>query len=252
MAKLTIEEMLKAGVHFGHQVQRWNPKMKPYIFTTRNKVHIIDLKKTIEKLDEAVNALSKIVAEGKKVVYIGTKKQAKVICKLEAERVGEYFVVERWLGGMLTNFKTIRQSLDKLENIEKMFEEGTINKLPKKEAIKLGKKRDKLNKFLGGIKGMRELPGAIIVVDPTKERIAVAEANKLNIPVFAILDTNCDPDPIDYPVPANDDAIRSISLVLKQLGDAINDAKAMRKDEQDEEQAEENVAVQEKQTEGEE
>ncbi len=230
MQSVTIEKMLEAGVHFGHQTQRWNPKMKPFIFTARNGIYIIDLKKTLNKLEEACNAMGSIVAKGKRVIFVGTKKQAKVIINHEAQRAGEYFVVERWLGGMLTNFQTIRKSLEKMYRIEKMFDDGSINRLIKKEILNYDREKQKMMKVLGGIKGMEDLPGALFVIDPKKERIAVAEAKRLNIPVFAIIDTNSDPDPIDYPIPANDDAIRSIGLIAHQISDAIIEAKAVNKE----------------------
>lgn len=229
MHEITIEAMLEAGVHFGHQTQRWNPKMKKFIFTARNGIYIIDLKKTLKNMDEACNAVSSIVAKGKKVMFVGTKKQAKVIIRQEAERSGEYFIVERWLGGMLTNFQTIRKNLEKLYKIEEMFENGSINRLAKKEILNYSRERDKMITILGGIRGMKDLPGALFVIDPRKEKIAVAEANRLNIPVIAIIDTNCDPDPIDYPIPANDDAIRSIALITRQISISILEAKAVSK-----------------------
>ncbi|MBP7460802.1 MAG: 30S ribosomal protein S2 [Candidatus Delongbacteria bacterium] len=230
MQEISIDAMLEAGVHFGHQTQRWNPKMKKFIFTARNGIYIIDLKKTLKNMEEACNAVGSIVAKGKRIMFVGTKKQAKVIIRQEAERSGEYFIVERWLGGMLTNFQTIRKNLEKLYKIEDMFENGSINRLAKKEILNYSRERDKMINILGGIRGMKDLPGALFVIDPKNEKIAVAEANRLNIPVIAIIDTNCDPDPIDYPIPANDDAIRSIALISRQISTSILEAKAVNKE----------------------
>ena len=221
MAAVSMKQLLEAGVHFGHQTRRWNPKMKEYIFTERNGIYIIDLQKTVKKVEEAYLFVRDIAAEGKDVLFVGTKKQAQDSIKEEAERVGMYYVNNRWLGGMLTNFKTIRKRIDRLTQLHKMEEDGTFDLLPKKEVSKLKNEMDKLEKFLGGIKEMKKLPGALFVVDPRKERIAIAEAKKLNIPVVAIVDTNCDPDEVDYVIPGNDDAIRAVKLIAGAMADAI-------------------------------
>jgi len=221
MSNVTIETLLEAGCHFGHITRRWNPKMKPYIFMEKNGIHIIDLKKTKEMLDEACSAVSNIVAEAKKGLFVGTKQQIKDIVKQEAERCGAFFVTERWLGGMLTNFVTIRKSVKRLANIEKMETDGTFDKLTKKEKLFLMRERDKLQKVLYGVVEMSRLPGFVYVVDVKKEAIAVKEAKRLGIPIVAIVDTNTDPDPIDYPIPANDDAIKSVQLITKLIADAV-------------------------------
>lgn len=221
MPKVELADLLAAGAHFGHLTRRWNPKMKPYIFMERNGIHIIDLKKTQELLDEACNAISNIVSEGKRVLFVGTKKQAKDLLEQEAKRCGAFYVTDRWLGGMLTNFTTIRKSVKRLNNIEKMESDGTFDKMTKKEVLQLTRERDKLQKILRGVVDMTRLPGALYVVDIKKEDIAVKEAHRLAIPVFAIVDTNCDPDMIGYPIPANDDAIKSIQLVTKAIADAV-------------------------------
>ena len=218
------ELLLEAGVHFGHQTKRWNPKMKEYIFNSRDDIYIIDLQKTVEKMEEAYAALNKIAADGGKVLYVGTKKQAQEVCKEEAERSNMYYVTERWLGGTLTNFKTIRRRINRLEEIEKMEKDGTFEKLPKKEVVGLKKEYEKLNKNLCGIREMTKLPEAVIIVDSTKEYNAIREARKLGIPVFGLIDTNCDPDDVDYVLPANDDAVRSIKVVLGALTNAIIEA----------------------------
>ena len=220
MTKVQIEDLLLAGSHFGHLTRRWDPKMKKYIFMERNGIHIIDLKKTLELLIEACNSISKISTDGKKVLFIGTKKQAKQIIKDEAERSGSFYVCERWLGGMLTNFNTVRKSIKKLTNIQKMETDGTIDQFVKKERLILSRDKEKLEKVLNGIVSMTKLPGAIFVVDIKKEHIAISEARKLNIPVYAIVDTNCDPDLVDYPIPANDDAVKSIQIITKAIADA--------------------------------
>jgi small subunit ribosomal protein S2 len=207
MAVVTMKELLEAGVHFGHQTRRWNPKMKPYIFGARNGIYIIDLQKTVRMFQEAYQFIVQTTSAGETVLFVGTKPQAADIIKEEAERCGMYYVNHRWLGGMLTNFKTIRLRIERLKELDAMFEDGSIARFPKKEVLKLAREREKLQKNLSGIKNMTHLPGAIFVVDPQKEKIAVAEANRLGIPVVAIVDTNCDPDPIDYPIPGNDDAI---------------------------------------------
>ncbi len=227
MARVELQQLLEAGVHFGHLTRRWNPKMRPFIFMEKNGIHIIDLKKTQEYLDIACEEIKKIVLRGKQILFIGTKKQAKEIIRSEAERCGMPYVIERWLGGTLTNFVTIRKSVKKLQNIEKMISDGTVDELTKKERLKILREKEKYEKILGGIKDMATLPGAVYIVDIKKEHIAVSEARKLNIPVFAMLDTNCDPDLVDYPIPANDDAIKSIQLITRTFTDAILEAKAV-------------------------
>lgn len=224
MAVVSMSYLLEAGVHFGHQTKRWNPKMKEYIYNSRDDIYIIDLQKTVEKMEEAYAALNKIASEGGKVLYVGTKKQAQDVCKEEAERAGMYYVTERWLGGILTNFKTIRRRVNRLEQIEKMESDGTFEKLPKKEVVGLKKEYAKLDKNLHGIREMTKLPQAVIIVDSTKEYNAIREARKLGIPVFGLIDTNCDPDMIDYVLPGNDDAVRSIKVVLGALTNAIVEA----------------------------
>ena len=221
MSVVSMKQLLEAGVHFGHQTRRWNPKMAEYIFTERNGIYIIDLQKTVKKLDEAYMFVRELSANGENVLFVGTKKQAGDSIKEEAERAGAYYVNARWLGGMLTNFKTIRRRIDRLAQLRKMEEDGTFDRLPKKEVVKLQLEIEKLEKFLGGIKEMNKLPGALFIVDPRKERIAVAEAHKLGIPIVAIVDTNCDPDEIDYVIPGNDDAIRAVRLIASAMADAI-------------------------------
>ena len=221
MAVVSMKQLLEAGVHFGHQTRRWNPKMAEYIFTERNGIYIIDLQKTVKKLDEAYNFVKEISTEGKSVVFVGTKKQAQESVKEEALRAGAFYVNARWLGGMMTNFTTIRRRVARLKQLRAMEEDGTFDLLPKKEVIKLNLEIEKLEKFLGGIKDMDELPGALFIIDPRKERIAVAEAKKLNIPIVAIVDTNCDPDEIDYVIPGNDDAIRAVKLIAGAMADAV-------------------------------
>lgn len=216
-----MKQLLEAGVHFGHQTRRWNPKMAEYIFTERNGIYIIDLQKTVKKLDEAYNFVKEISMEGKSVLFVGTKKQAQDSIKEEAERAGAFYVNARWLGGMLTNFSTIRRRIARLKQLRAMQEDGTFDLLPKKEVIKLNLEIDRLEKFMGGIKDMPEMPGAMFIVDPRKEKIAVAEAKKLGIPVVAIVDTNCDPDEIDYVIPGNDDAIRAVKLIAGAMADAV-------------------------------
>lgn len=225
MAIISMKQLLEAGVHFGHQTRRWNPKMSRYIFTERNGIYIIDLQKTVKKVEEAYNFVRELAAEGKTVLFVGTKKQAQDSVKEEAERVGQYFVNQRWLGGTLTNFSTIQKRIDRLTQLETMEQDGTFEVLPKKEVIVLKKEMDRLEKFLGGIKGMKSLPGALFIIDPRKERIAVAEARKLGIPIVAIVDTNCDPDEIDYVIPGNDDAIRAVKLLTAKIADAIMEGK---------------------------
>ena len=225
MAVISMKQLLEAGVHFGHQTRRWNPKMGKYIFTERNGIYIIDLQKTVHKVDEAYNFVKSVAAEGKSVLFVGTKKQAQDSIKEEAERCGQFYVNERWLGGMLTNFKTIQSRIQYLRNLERMEEDGTFDILPKKEVAQLKGKKEKLERFLGGIKDMNKLPGAMFVVDPRKERIAVAEARLLHIPIVAIVDTNCDPDEIDYVIPGNDDAIRAVKLLASKMADAVIEAR---------------------------
>jgi small subunit ribosomal protein S2 len=217
---LSIREMLEAGVHFGHQTQRWNPKMKPYIFGARNGIYIIDLQKTHDLYQRAYQFVSSLVGQGEKVLFVGTKKQAQEVVEEQAKRSSQFFVTQRWLGGMLTNFRTIKGSLDRYRAIEKMAEDGTYQKLPKKEVLSLDREKEKLEKNLGGVKDMTRLPAAIFVVDPGKEHIAVAEAAKLGIPVVGLVDTNCDPEMVDYVIPGNDDAIRSIRLFVTSIAEA--------------------------------
>ena len=219
-----MKQLLEAGVHFGHQTRRWNPKMAPYIFTERNGIHIIDLQKSVGKLDEAYKAVSEIVAQGGTILFVGTKKQAQDAVKTEAERCGMYFVNERWLGGMLTNFRTIQSRINRLRQIERMSEDGTFDVLPKKEVIGLRKEWDKLEKNLGGIKDMTRIPDAIFVIDPKKENICVQEARALGITLIGIGDTNCDPDELDYIIPGNDDAIRAVKLIVSKMADAVIEA----------------------------
>ena len=218
---VSMKQLLEAGVHFGHQTRRWNPKMAPYIFTERNGIYIIDLQKTVKKLEEAYSFVRELSTEGKSVLFVGTKKQAQDSVKEEALRAGAYYVNARWLGGMLTNFTTIRRRIERLRQLRTMESDGTFDLLPKKEVIKLNLEIEKLEKFLGGIKDMKEIPGALFIVDPRKERIAVAEAKKLGIPIVAIVDTNCDPDEIDYVIPGNDDAIRAVKLISGAMANAI-------------------------------
>ena len=221
MSSVSMKQLLEAGVHFGHQTRRWNPKMSRYIFTERNGIYIIDLQKTVKKLDEAYDFIKEIAAEGGEVLFVGTKKQAQDAIKEEAQRCGMHFVNARWLGGMLTNYRTIKTRIARLEQLNKMKEDGTFDLLPKKEVFKLELEIEKLEKFLGGIKNMETLPKAMFVVDTRKEKIAVAEAKNLGIPVVAIVDTNCDPDEVDYVIPGNDDAIRAVKLISGAMADAI-------------------------------
>ena len=221
MGVIQMKQLLEAGVHFGHQTRRWNPKMAEYIFTERNGIYIIDLQKTVKKIEEAYYFVRDIAADGGNVLFVGTKKQAQDAIREEAERTGMYYVNARWLGGMLTNFKTIKKRIDRLYQLEKMEEDGTMSLLPKKEVIKLNLEHEKLEKFLGGIKEMKDIPAAMFVVDPRKEKNAIAEAHKLGIPVIAIVDTNCDPEEADYPIPGNDDAIRAVKLIASTIGNAI-------------------------------
>ncbi len=225
MSIVTMKELLEAGVHFGHQTKRWNPKMKPYIFGSRNGIYIIDLQKTVRLFQEAYDFVVKAISSGETALFVGTKPQAADIIKEEAERCGMYYVNHRWLGGMLTNFKTIKLRIERLKELEAMFEDGSVSRFPKKEVLNLAREKEKLQRNLGGIKNMSSLPGVLYVVDPQKEKIAVAEANKLGIPVVAIVDTNCDPDPIDYPIPGNDDAIRAVRLITSKIADACIEGK---------------------------
>jgi len=225
MSAISMKQLLEAGVHFGHQTRRWNPKMKKYIFTERNGIYIIDLQKTVKKVDEAYNYVKELAANGGTLLFVGTKKQAQDSVRDEATRSGMFYVNQRWLGGTLTNFQTIRKRINRLKDIERMEEDGTFEVLPKKEVGELLKEKERLVKFLGGIKEMDRLPDAIFVIDPRKERIAIAEAHKLNIPIIGIVDTNCDPDEIDYVIPANDDAIRAVKLLTSKMADAILEVK---------------------------
>ena len=243
MAVVSMKQLLEAGVHFGHQTRRWNPKMAPYIFTERNGIYIIDLQKTVKKLEEAYMFIRDLSASGESVLFVGTKKQAGDSVREEAERAGAHYVNARWLGGMLTNFRTIRQRIGRLEQLRAMEADGTFDRLPKKEVVKLDLEIEKLEKFLGGIKTMNKLPGALFIVDPRKEKIAVSEAKKLGIPVVAIVDTNCDPDEIDYVIPGNDDAIRAVKLIAQTMADAIIEG---RQGADAEAQAEEETAAEEK------
>ena len=225
MSVVSMKQLLEAGVHFGHQTRRWNPKMAPYIFTERNGIYIIDLQQTIQRIDDAYDFIRKVAADGEPILFVGTKKQAQAAIKDEALRSGMYFVNERWLGGMLTNYKTISKRIARLAEIREMEADGTIDKYAKKEALKIRQEADKLEKFLGGIKDMKGMPGAMFVVDPKKEKIAVKEARTLGIPVVGIVDTNCDPDDVDYIIPANDDAIRAVKLITSAMADAVIEAK---------------------------
>jgi small subunit ribosomal protein S2 len=225
MSVISMKQFLEAGVHFGHQTRRWNPKMAPYIFTERNGIHIIDLQKSVGKVDEAYRAISEVAQAGGTILFVGTKKQAQDAVKTEAERCGMYYVNERWLGGMLTNFKTIQSRIARLKAIETMAEDGTFERLPKKEVIGLKKEWEKLEKHLGGIKEMDRIPDAIFVVDPKKENICVQEAHALGIPLIGIADTNCDPEDLDYVIPGNDDAIRAVRLIVSKMADAVIEAK---------------------------
>jgi len=230
LKKIDIPQLIESGAHFGHLTRRWNPKMKPYIFMEKNGIHILDLRKTQVLIFEAADALTKAVTEGKKVLFVGTKKQAKNIIETEARRCDQYWVTERWLGGMLTNFSTIKKSVKRLHNIEKQESDGTFDKITKKERLFLSRERDKLKKILEGIEHMAKLPGVIFVVDIKKEDIAVLEAKKLKIPVFAIVDTNCDPDLIDQIIPANDDAVKTIELITRVMADAVIEGTAQSKE----------------------
>ena len=221
MSVIAMKQLLEAGVHFGHQTRRWNPKMAEYIFTERNGIYIIDLQKTVKKIEEAYDFIRSVAADGGEILFVGTKKQAQETIKEEAQRVGMHYVDARWLGGMLTNFKTIKKRIERLSQLHKMEEDGTFDLLPKKEVIGLRGEMDKLEKYLGGIKDMKKAPAAIFIVDPRKERIAISEAKKLNIPIVAIVDTNCDPEDVDYVIPGNDDAIRAVKLVVSTIANAV-------------------------------
>lgn len=230
MPKVGLTDLIESGAHFGHLTRRWNPKMKPYIFMEKNGIHIIDLKKTQTAIDAAAQAMTEIVGQGKRVLFVGTKKQAKSVLSSEARRSESNWVTERWLGGMLTNYSTIRKSIKRLQNIEKMETDGTFEKITKKERLVLTREKDKLRKVLDGIETMGKMPGALFIVDIKKEAIAVNEALRLNIPIFAIVDTNCDPDPIDYVIPANDDASRAVEIIVKHIADAIIEGNAKAKE----------------------
>ena len=221
MAIISMKQLLEAGVHFGHQTRRWNPKMAPYIFTERNGIYIIDLQKTVKKVEEAYNFIREVAARGESILFVGTKKQAQDAMRDEAIRCNMFFVNERWLGGMMTNFKTIQARISRLRKLEEMEANGTFELLPKKEVLGLRHEMEKLTKYLGGLKDMKKLPGALFIVDPRKEHIAVLEAHKLNIPIVATVDTNCDPDEIDHVIPANDDAIRAVKLLTAKMADAV-------------------------------
>lgn len=238
MAVISMKQLLEAGVHFGHQTRRWNPKMAKYIFTERNGIYIIDLQKTVKKVEEAYNFMKEIAETGKPVLFVGTKKQAQEAIKEEAERCGMFYVNERWLGGMLTNHKTIQTRINKLRELERMENEGVFEVLPKKEVIKLRAEKEKLEKYLNGMKDMPELPGAMFVVDPRKENIAIQEAHRLGIPVFGIVDTNCDPEELDYAIPGNDDAIRAVKLITGAMATAIIEGRQGAEEEIVEEEAE--------------
>lgn len=225
MAIVSMKQLLEAGVHFGHQTRRWNPKMAPYIFAERNGIYIIDLQKTVRLLEVAYNFIQSVAESGKSILFVGTKKQAQDAIREEALRCGEFYVNTRWLGGTLTNYQTIRKRIERLIELEKMEEDGTFGVLPKKEVAQLRAEKEKLEKYLGGIKTMKNLPGAVFIVDPRKERIAVSEARKLEIPTVAIVDTNCDPEEIDYVIPGNDDAIRAIKLITSKIADAVLEGK---------------------------
>jgi small subunit ribosomal protein S2 len=238
MKKVDLIQLIEAGAHFGHLTRRWNPKMKSYIFMEKNGIHIIDLKKTQAHLTESAEELSKLVADGKKVLFVGTKKQAKNVIETEARRCGQNWVSERWLGGMLTNFATIRKSVKRLSNIEKQETDGTFDKITKKERLFLTREKDKLKKVLEGVETMGKLPGALFIVDIKKEDIAVQEAHRLNIPVFAIVDTNCDPDEVDYLIPANDDAVKTVEIITQYMADAVIEGDSQLKEKKAEEVAE--------------
>ncbi|MCR5161351.1 MAG: 30S ribosomal protein S2 [Lachnospiraceae bacterium] len=237
MSVISMKQLLEAGVHFGHQTRRWNPKMAPYIYTERNGIYIIDLQQSVGKVDEAYKAVANIVADGGTILFVGTKKQAQDAVRVEAERCGMFYVNERWLGGMLTNFKTIQSRIKRLKDIEAMQEDGTFDVLPKKEVIALKKELEKLQKNLNGIKDMKKIPTAIFIIDPKKERICVQEAHKLGITLIGICDTNCDPEELDYVIPGNDDAIRAVKLIVSKMADAVIEAQQGAEEEVAEEEA---------------
>ncbi len=244
MAIVSMKQLLEAGVHFGHQTRRWNPKMAPYIFTERNGIYIIDLQKTVKKVEEAYNFMRDVAASGESILFVGTKKQAQEAIREEALRCNMFYVNERWLGGMMTNFKTIQGRIKRLRTLEAMEADGTFDVLPKKEVIGLRHEMEKLTKYLGGIKDMKKLPGALFIIDPRKENIAVMEARKLNIPIVATVDTNCDPDVIDHVIPANDDAIRAVKLLTAKMADAVLEGRqGMQTEEAAEAAAEETVVA---------
>lgn len=245
MSVVTMKQLLEAGVHFGHQTRRWNPKMKPYIFQERNGIYIIDLQQTVKLMDVAYNFIRELAAQGGKVLFVGTKKQAQESIKEEATRCGMFYVNQRWLGGTLTNFRTIKQRIQRLKEIEKMEEEGIFEVLPKKEVLLIMREKERLEKFLGGIKDMEDYPDAIFIVDPRKERIAVQEARKLNIPIVAMVDTNCDPDEIDYVIPANDDAIRAVRLITSKIADAVIEGRQGESVQEVEEKTDQEAEIQE-------
>ena len=245
MAVVSMKQLLEAGVHFGHQTRRWNPKMAQYIYTERNGIYIIDLQKTVKKLEEAYSFVRELAANGESILFVGTKKQAQDAIKEESEKVGQFYVNARWLGGMLTNFKTMRTRVDRLAQLKKMQEDGTFDMLPKKEVMKHLGEMEKLEKYLGGVKDMRKLPGALFVVDPRKEHNAIAEARKLHIPIVAIVDTHCDPDEVDYVIPANDDAIRAIRLISATMANAVQEGRQGEDASAEEVPAEETAPVEE-------
>lgn len=243
MAIISMKQLLEAGVHFGHQTRRWNPKMAPYIFTERNGIYIIDLQKTVKKVEEAYNFMRDVAASGESILFVGTKKQAQEAIREEALRCNMFYVNERWLGGMMTNFKTIQGRIKRLRQLEAMEADGTFDVLPKKEVIGLRHEMEKLTKYLGGIKDMKKLPGALFIIDPRKENIAVMEARKLNIPIVATVDTNCDPDVIDHVIPANDDAIRAVKLLTAKMADAVLEGRQGMQTEEAAEAVEETAAA---------
>ena len=247
MSVVSMKQLLESGVHFGHATRRWNPKMKPYIFTARNDIYIIDLQKTADAIESAYKVLFDIVKEGGKVLFVGTKKQAQDVVKEEAERTGQFYVNQRWLGGTLTNFKTIKKRIKRLNDLVEMESNGTFDALPKKEVAQLKHERERLEKFLSGIKDMKKVPEAMFIVDPRKERNAILEARKLNIPVFGIVDTNCDPDDVDYVIPANDDAVRAVKLVTWVMGNAVIEAQGGTVEKFEDETIDQNVVSEEEQ-----
>ncbi len=243
MGVISMKQLLEAGVHFGHQTRRWNPKMAEYIFAERNGIYIIDLQKTVKKVEEAYKAVAEIVADGGEVLFVGTKKQAQDSIKEEAQRCGMYYVNERWLGGMLTNFSTVKTRIKRLKELDTMIEDGTMERLPKKEVAKLMHEKEKLDRNIGGIKEMTRIPDCLFIVDPRKEKIAVQEAHNLDIPIVAIVDTNCDPEEVDYVIPGNDDAIRAVKLIAGRIADAVIESKQGEQNAPAEETAEEEVSV---------